>query len=183
MTLDINAADIPRGTAVLLHPHPDFGGNRLHPFIEALFIRLPRAGVNAIRFDFPSSDVGAAREDAIAAIDGGTDRWPQLPVVLAGYSFGAAIAATIDTQQVAGGYLLAPPGAALLDAAIGRDPRPKVIVVPEHDQFSPPEAVASAVVGWEATTVTIVPNADHFLVGAIEPIVEPALGWIGRLTR
>ena len=80
--------------------------------------------------------------------------------------------------------LLAPPVAMLAEAPIGPDPRPKRIVVPALDQFSPPDAIEHVVNQWETTTVTVttVPNADHFL-GAVEPFVDHALGWIDRMTR
>jgi alpha/beta superfamily hydrolase len=173
----MNAAADARGLAVLLHPHPQFGGNRFHPFIEALFRRLPGISVSAIRFDFSSAETIPAREEVVASIDDGAAQSPQLPVILAGYSFGAGIAAGIDDERIAGWYLLAPPSAMLSASNIGDDPRAKEIVVPEHDQFSPPATVAQVVEGWEHTTVTTVPNADHFL-GAVQPIVDRALRWI-----
>jgi uncharacterized protein len=181
MSLETNTADEPRGVAVLLHPHPHFGGNRFHPFIEALFRRLPDIAVSAIRFDFTSAEPSAASQQVVAALDEGAARWPELATVLVGYSFGADIAAGIDDGRIAGWYLLAPPSAMLSAATIGNDPRPKALVVPELDQFSPPAVVAPLVAEWETTTVTTVPNANHFL-GAVRPIVEDALQWIETVT-
>lgn len=177
MVLEVNAAADARGLAVLLHPHPQFGGNRFHPFIEGLFRRLPDVSVSAIRFDFSSAETIPAREEVVAAIDEGAAPRPQLPVILAGYSFGAGIAAGIGDERILGWYLLAPPSAMLSASHLGDDPRPKEIAVPEHDQFSPRATVAHVVEGWEHTTVTTVPQADHFL-GAVPPIVDSALRWI-----
>jgi uncharacterized protein len=181
MVLDMNSADEARGFAVLLHPHPHFGGTRFHPFIAALFRRLPDIAVSAIRFDFSSAELPAASQDVVAAIDEGAARWPQLPAILAGYSFGAGIAAGIGDERIAGWYLLAPPSATLSVATIANDSRPKAVVVPERDQFSPPSVVADVVAGWENTTVTTVPDADHFL-GPVQPIVDDALRWIEGIT-
>jgi uncharacterized protein len=181
MGTEMNVAEEARALAVLLHPHPHFGGNRFHPFIEALFRRLPDMAVTAIRFDFSSAEPSVAREEVVASLNEGSTRWPHLPVVLAGYSFGAGIAAGVDDERIAGWYLLAPPTAMLAAAPIGPDPRPKGIVVPELDQFSPPAAVELAVTGWEATTVTTMPNADHFL-GSVPPFVDDALRWVDRVT-
>jgi uncharacterized protein len=181
MAIEVNVAgeatDTPTALAVLLHPHPHFGGNRFHPFIEALFRHLPEVGVTAIRFDFSSAEPPAATAEVVAAINEGSTRWPQLPVVLVGYSFGAGIAAGVDDERIAGWYLLAPPVAMLAETPIGPDPRPKRIVVPAFDQFSPPDAIEHVVNQWQTTTVTTVPNADHFL-GAVAPFVDDALGWI-----
>jgi alpha/beta superfamily hydrolase len=174
---EMNIAQKATALAVLLHPHPDFGGNRFHPFIHGLFHRLPDAAVTAIRFDFSTAQPGAAHDEVLSSMDEASARWPELPVVLAGYSFGAGIAASIADERIAGWYLLAPPAAMLSAGLIGDDRRPKVIAVPQFDQFSPPDAIAHAVAGWETTSVTTVPNADHFL-GAVQPIVDEALHWI-----
>jgi len=180
MVVDINAADAPSACAVLLHPHPDYGGDRFHPLIDQLFARLPGRSVSAIRFDFSTSAPGAARDDVIAAMDVGTQHWPQLPVVVAGYSFGAGIAATVDDQRIAGWLLVAPPSAMLAQATIGGDSRPKMVVVPEDDQYSPPEAVAQVIRGWASTSMSTLAGADHFL-GPVEPVVEHAVSWIRSL--
>jgi uncharacterized protein len=177
---EVNTAHEVRALAVLLHPHPDFGGNRFHPFIEGLFRGLPESGVTAIRFDFSSVEPSAAHDEALAALDEGSTRWPQRPVVLVGYSFGAGVAAGLGDERINGWYLLAPQAPILAAAPIGHDPRPKGIAVPEFDQFSPPAAIRDVASGWENTTVTTVANADHFL-GAVSPIVDGALHWIDAL--
>jgi alpha/beta superfamily hydrolase len=181
VAVEMNIADEATGLAVLLHPHPHFGGNRFHPFIDGLFRRLPDVAVTAIRFDFASAEPPAARQEVVAALDQASARWTELPVFLVGYSFGAGIAAEIADRRIAGWYLLAPPTAMLSGATIGGDPRPKAIVVPEHDQFSPPASIAHAVAEWAGTTVTTLPDADHFLgrTGAVE---DDALHWIEGMT-
>jgi len=178
----MNIADDAEGLAVLLHPHPHFGGNRFHPFIDGLFRRLPDLAVTAIRFDFASAEPPAARQEVVAALDEAFSRWTELPVFLVGYSFGAGIAAEVADRRIAGWYLLAPPEAMLSAATIGGDPRPKAIVVPEYDQFSPPATIAHAVAVWEGTTVTTLPDADHFL-GQTGPVVDDALRWIEGMAQ
>jgi uncharacterized protein len=175
---DINAPDQPHGLCVLVHPHPDFGGNRFHPFIDTMFSRLPEVTVAALRFDFSSSDSSVAQKEVLSAIDQASTSWPGLPIVLAGYSFGAGIAANTADERIAAWYLLAPPTATLSSAAIGKDPRPKAIVVPERDQFFPLEAAREEVSEWMTTTITVAPDVDHF-VRRVDPIVDGALEWIG----
>jgi alpha/beta superfamily hydrolase len=177
---DVNAPENPRGIGVLLHPHPDFGGDRFHPFIDGLFQRLPGAGVAALRFDFSSADTADARQEVVAAVDTGTTRWPGCPVVLVGYSFGTRVACGIDDQRIAAWYLLGPQRSALVDAAIGPDPRPKALVVPELDQFCRPAVVADCVADWVATTITVLPGTDHFL-GVVDPVVTDALTWVATV--
>jgi alpha/beta superfamily hydrolase len=177
MTSDVNPAAHPHGVAVLLHPHPDYGGNRFHPFVNGLYSRLPAADITSVRFDFSSSDATAARKETLDTLDLASTCSPGVPIVLAGYSFGAGIAASVDDGRIVGWYLLAPPAASLADAAIGADPRSKMIVVPEHDQFSPRPLVERTVSEWAATSVTAARGVDHFL-GDVGPIVDDALQWI-----
>jgi len=172
------AADA-RAAAVLLHPHPSFGGNRHNNVIEALYRALPAAGVTAVRFDFSSADVAEAAAEAIEALDQTTTR----PLVLIGYSFGADIAASISDPRLAGWLLVAPPlqMVPMADLGAARDPRPKRVLVPEHDQFSPPAKTRPAVDGWLATTIEVIPGADHFLSGATDMVVVQALGWLDAI--
>lgn len=174
--------------AVLAHPHPHYGGDRFHPFVDGMFEALPKAGVAAVRFDFSSADPGTARAEIVAAIDHGVEearaadgRDEPPRAVLCGYSFGAAMAAGIDDPRVAGWYLLAPPVVMLGGAAIGADHRPKIIVVPAHDQFSSPAAVADVTDAWRSTEVTVLDGADHSLVGAIARVVDDGCAWIAAL--
>jgi alpha/beta superfamily hydrolase len=181
VVLDESRAADASAFVVLLHPHPNYGGNRFHPFIDGMFRRLPGVSVNAIRFDFSSADDVRAHKEVLAAIDQGADRWPALPAILVGYSFGAGIAAAVEDDRISGWYLLAPPLVMLAKATIGEVPRPKALVIPEYDQFSPPDAVAEEVADWQPpTTVTTAPGADHFL-GLVDPVVQAALTWIGQL--
>lgn len=175
---DFAAVGPPHGIAVLLHPHPRFGGDRFHPIVAALFERLPPAGIAAVRFDFSSADPESAIAETVATIDAATNRWPGPPVVLAGYSFGAGIAALVDDTRVAGWYLVAPQVSLLARAMIGPDPRPKALAVPEHDQFSPPDDVQQAVAGWMATTTTTIAGADHYLWDAIASVVDGVVTWV-----
>jgi alpha/beta superfamily hydrolase len=52
-----------------------------------------------------------------------------------------------------------------LAVAAGADTRPTLLIVPEHDEFRPPDAAREATSGWTATTIEVVAGADHFLVG------------------
>ena len=158
--------------AVLLHPHPDMGGNRFNHVVESLYRGLPAAGIGALRFDFSSSDMDVAVAEARAAIDAA----PTGRLVLVGYSFGTMVASRIVDERVVGWFLVAPP-IDQVDPAIGDDPRPKALATPEHD-FSPPAHVADVTAGWTATERHVVPGTDHFLAGAMPGVVDQVVAWI-----
>ena len=179
--VEINAAADANGAALLLHPHPGMGGNRLHPFIDGLFGRLPGIGVTAARFDFSSDDVSVAAEEALVAITEVDARQPGLPIVVAGYSFGAAVATRVFDDRVVGWYLLAPPADALAATAIGFLPKPKAVVVPDRDQYSPPQTIAPAISRWQATDASTLPHVDHFLAGGLEAVIESGSQWIAEV--
>ncbi len=172
LAYDLTPRDPAAATAVLLHPHPDFGGNRFHPVVDLLHRSLP---ITTIRFDFSSSAIPAARAELLEAID----LAPTPAVVLFGYSFGAEVALGVADPRVLGWFAVAPPllgDPGLLAAAT--DPRPKRLAVPEHDQFSPPERATEVTSAWPAATVVTIAGADHFLVGRADAVLAAALAWL-----
>jgi hypothetical protein len=178
MAGDVHTADEALGVAVLLHPHPDFGGNRFHPFIDGLFRRLPEVAVSAVRFDFTSAERPRFERRS----------WPpSMPRPSNGRSFRSSWPATpsgpasrrVSTTNGSGvGTCWHRPPPCCPPPLSGATPRPKALAVPEYDHFSPPEIIADVVAGWATTTVTTVPNTDHFL-GVVRPMVDAALDWIG----
>src|SRR5207253_11400475 len=96
----------PWAGVVLLHPHPDYGGDQHNAVITALFDALHAAGAAAFRFDFASSDVAACARQAVSAID---DLPADVPVAVVGYSFGGVVAAQVADARVAAWALVAAP--------------------------------------------------------------------------
>ena len=174
--------------AVLAHPHPLHGGNMRSIVIGALFDGLPAAGVAALRFNFRGvgqsegahDDGRGERLDVAAAIEALHEIVEGLPLVLAGWSFGADIALTVDDARHQGWFAVAPPlrHVGIDRAAAATDTRPKLLAVPEHDQFRAPGSAREVTDGWTNTRIEVVPGADHFLVGRTERVVELALGFL-----
>jgi uncharacterized protein len=161
-----------------LHPHPDLGGDRFNPVVDAVFRAAVGRGWAAIRPDLSSSDLAVAGAEAADALMRLPDR---LPVTVIGYSFGAVVACGLVDPRITGWVLLAPPFGALFDgttAAIGPDPRPKLVLAATHDQYSPPARVAEATAAWRATESHQIAGADHFLAGATGRVAERACDWI-----
>jgi alpha/beta superfamily hydrolase len=158
--------------AVLLHPHPSYGGDQHNVVITALWRALGDAGARVVRFDFASADVDACVAQAVAAID---SLPPDAPVAMVGYSFGGIVASRVLDQRVAAWVLVAAP---VLDGPIGGDPRPKLVLVPAHDQFLTPADARRALVDWQATTVEEVALADHFLHGVTGAVAARVVDWL-----
>lgn len=177
-----------RAAAVLAHPHPLNGGDMHSTVVDALFHGLASEGVAVVRFNFRG--VGRStgvhgrgvdeRLDVEAAVDALAERFPEAPLSLAGWSFGADVALTVVDERVASWFLVAPPLAVVPLEHMGAAgvPRPKRLVVPEHDEFRPPEAARAAAAGWVHTEIEVVPGASHFLVGRTADVVARATAFL-----
>lgn len=165
----------PGAAVVLAHPHPAHGGSMRSLVTSELFGALPGLGVAALRFNFRGvGDSGGTHEggeperlDVSAAIGVMARLVPGVPLVVSGWSFGADVSLAVDDPVLTGWFAVAPPlrilPAGLLVAS--GDPRPKVLAIPEHDQFNPPERCAEKTIGWVNTRREVVAGGDHFLVG------------------
>jgi alpha/beta superfamily hydrolase len=193
VVLDAEAV-VPAGAwaaAVVCHPHPLYGGDMHNNVVDALVRALSGAGVAAIRFDFRGvgrsggehGEGETERLDVVAAIDAATPLAGDGPVLLAGYSFGAAVALSVADPRLEGWFAVAPPLAMPRRTPLiaSSDHRPKLIQAPDHDQFTPPAAMQEAVAGWAATTVEVVPMADHFMAGATGIVGERAVAFARQL--
>jgi alpha/beta superfamily hydrolase len=153
------------------------GGDRFNPVVDALWRAAGGAAWAAVRFDLSSSDPAVAVAEATEALD----LLPPAPTVaLVGYSFGSTVAARLTDPRVDRWVLVAPPLVHVPadGLAAGAEERPKLLLVPSHDQFCPPDAAADAVAGWAATTVEPVEGADHFLAGATSRVADRVRDWL-----
>ena len=125
----------------------------------------------------------AERLDAQAAIDALAGRLPpDVPLVLAGWSFGADVALSVHDSRLAGWLAIAGPQAYCRDLdELAEDPRPKLLALAGHDEIRSAEDVAAAVADWSNTTVAIVPGASHFFVGATDKLVVLARDFVSRV--
>jgi alpha/beta superfamily hydrolase len=188
---ELRVPDAPWAAAVLAHPHPQHGGNMRSIVPGALFDALPAEGVAALRFNFRGvgrSEGGfgegrAERQDVVAAIDVLAAITEGLPLIVAGWSFGADTALAVADARLAGWCCMAPPlrFGKVEEMAAAHDLRPKLLVVPQFDQFRDPASAAEATNGWANTRIEVVPGADHFFVGRIDRVPPLVLGFLGEL--
>ena len=178
---DLARVDGAAAGVVLTHPHPLYGGDRFNPIVDTLFGMLPAAGLSTIRFDFRGvnesegthDDGDSERLDVAAAVELLAFVDPDAPVWLVGYSFGALVALNVVDPRVVGWIAIAPPLAAFPGRTLAAtDHRPKLLLVPQHDQYSPPATTAEIIEPWQATEMRTIDSCDHFLVGRVRPIAE-----------
>ncbi len=177
LTADVALADgDSAGGVVVCHPHPQYGGNRLNPVVDAVFRHLPTIGFTALRFDFRSAFDGGIgeRNDVIAALDA-LDDYGVGRLAVVGYSFGAAVALNTVDRRITAVVAIAPP-LSMIDVD---PPSPPVLVVcPEHDQFTAPDAARPVVARWPRAELVVVESADHFVAGQTSWIAETIGDWL-----
>jgi alpha/beta superfamily hydrolase len=158
--------------------------------IGALFAALPEAGVACLRFNFRGvegsegafDDGRAERLDIVAALDVLHPITEGMPLVLAGWSFGADTSLAVADDRPAGWFAVAPPLRREGDYTAATDPRPKLVAVPEHDQFRSPDSARPLLRDWVNTRMEVVKGADHFLVGRTDKAVELFLSFLKTLS-
>lgn len=179
---DLVTATRPWAGAVVCHPHPAYGGDRHNPVVDRIFHSLAATGATVLRFDFrPGGDgSGTEQHDVLAGVDRVASRLPPgLPLWLIGYSFGADIALSVGDPRVTGWAAVAPPlHFGPPPRAAAADERPVLVVAAERDRFSPPGRLREATASWPHATLTVVPGADHFLVGAADQVADVVVAWL-----
>ena len=179
-----------RGAAVVCHPHPLYGGDRFNPVVQAVADACITAGLATLRFDFRGVNLSEGTHgegktehlDVLAALEFVAQQRDDGILLLAGYSFGSMMALAVADPSVSAWLAVAPPiGMIPTPPASARDPRPKHLLVPEHDQYSPPAATSAATTDWTNTTMSTIAMGDHFLAGRLSEVGNQAAAFIAAL--
>ena len=167
-------AGAPRGTVVVCHPHPQHGGTMDNKVVQTLARAVVALGWRSVRFNFRG--IGASQgawgdgvgetEDALAVIaafaaDGS-------PFMLAGFSFGAYVAAQAATRLDAGAR---PQRMVLVGPSTERQqmasvPADTVVIHGETDDVVP----LAATLAWarpQSLPVIVLPGVGHFFHGQL----------------
>lgn len=170
-----------RGLALVHHPNPVEGGTLDNKVAHTLAKVMFALGYAAVRFNFRgtgdsdgSFDGGEGETaDALAALAHGRARVGDLPVVLAGFSFGAFVAARVAT-------LVAAERVVLVGPAVGRFPvgdvAPDAIVIHGEDDDVVPLADVLAWARPQALPVTVFPGCGHFFHGRLPQLARVIAG-------
>ena len=65
--------------------------------------------------------------------------------------------------------------------AVAHDPRPKQLVLGQHDEFRDPDSVIAETAAWTATEIEVIAGASHFFVGRTDRVVAAALAFVDRI--
>jgi alpha/beta superfamily hydrolase len=179
--------------ALVCHPHPLYGGTLHNKVVFHTMKALNSFGYPVLRFNFRGAglsqgdhDHGTGEvEDVRTALDW-LDREFHLPLILAGFSFGAAVGLRVacPDQRVRAVIGLGLPVAAIDERTYEFEflkvcAKPKLFASGDRDQFGPRaklEEVVRAIPGPKK--LVIVPGADHFFEGRLREMREAIEAWI-----
>ena len=166
-----------RGIALIGHPNPVQGGTKDNKVVTTLAKTLYGLGHVAIRPNFRG--VGASTgqfdhgvgetQDLLAVARWAQARYGELPLVLAGFSFGAFVQTRVAREQ-------APQQLILVGPAVNRFPAETVpantlVIHGEHDDVVP----LAAVLDWarpQQLPIVVVPGGEHFFHGRLHLLAQ-----------
>jgi len=182
--------------ALVCHPHP-LGGGTLHNKVvyhAMKTLNAPSWGFRfpVLRFNFRGAGLSDGMHhgseevaDVLAAINFLENEYA-LPILVAGFSFGAAMALEACTKTGADVRAIAALG--LPTHAEGRSYRysflahmskPKLFLSGDQDQFAPPLELEEIVrQASEPKHMVLVPGADHFFAGQLSQMQDALAAWL-----
>jgi alpha/beta superfamily hydrolase len=168
----------PRLLALVCHPHPQYGGTLHNKVVFRVAKAAVHLGIPALRFNFRGvgESQGAfaggigERDDVRAALDYLQIRFPQAPVCLMGFSFGAEVGLAVGAVDPRVCVLvgLGVPGSTWDWSFLTGVSKPKLIVQGTRDRFGPREQVQALFdVLADPKRIHWVEGADHFFTGRL----------------
>jgi len=167
----------PRGFAVICHPHPLYGGTMQNKVVHTLARACRECGMASLRFNFRgiggsagSYDEGRGEVDDVLAVTAwGRARWPQLPLTLAGFSFGAMISLRAAMQASPARLISVAPAVAHVQyASASRPDCPWLIVQGDADELVNVQDVRAFAARFESPPRLVeLPGVDHFFHGRL----------------
>lgn len=180
----------PSALAVVCHPHPLYHGTMRNKVVHTLARTANRLGAPAVRFNFRG--VGASdgawdegrgeTADALAVIGWARARWPDVPLWLAGFSFGAYVALRAAPEaRPAALVTVAPP---VQRFPLGEAPEPGcpwLVVQGEADELVDyREVLAWAESRADRPRIESLPETSHFFHGRLGLLQEVVTNFLAE---
>jgi len=179
----------PREAAVVCHPHPQFGGTMHNKVVYRLARGLRKAGCVVLRFNYRGVNLSEGEyddgigetDDARVALRELERRYLGLPLLAAGFSFGARVALRLASQEAGVARVIAagfPTRIAERDFAY-QVHVPKHFIHSTHDEFGPRPALQEFFASLpEPKSLEWIEAGDHFFRDALD-VFEAAVEKIG----
>lgn len=191
--LDMPADVDPVAQAVVCHPHPVHGGTLQNKVAHTLARSFVGSEISAIRFNFRgvgnsegSFDNGHGEVgDVLAVVDWMREDAPELPLWLAGFSFGAAMAVRAAIECRPDGLISVAPAVSRFAVNLQEQPNcPWLIVQGDNDELVDVEETISWVNGLDpGPELAVFPETEHFFHGKLVLLRNTVEDFVQRNTR
>ncbi len=181
--------------ALVCHPHPVFGGTLHNKVVFHTMKALSHFGFPVLRFNFRGAGLSHGEhdngrgevEDVLAALDW-LDREFHLPVVLAGFSFGAAVGLRAACPEprvkalIGLGLPVAPiEGRSYSFRFLEDCLKPKLFVSGSQDIFGPAPLLEHTIESSaDPKALVRIEKADHFFAGKLHELRDVIQDWIPK---
>jgi len=166
-----------RGIALIAHPHPLYGGTMDNKVVTTLAKTFSRLGLAAFRLNFRGVGQSAGEfdqgigetEDMLALAGHARGELGNLPVLLAGFSFGGYVQTRVLGHLEAQRLVLVAPAVKRFD--VGAVPSDTLVIHGERDDVVP----LADVLDWarpQSLPITVVPGAGHFFHGQLNLLAQ-----------
>ncbi len=181
-------------TVLLCHPHPLYGGTLHNKVVYHAMKTFTSLGLPVLRFNFRGAgrsegvhDAGQGeQQDVRAGLDWLAAAYP-LPIIAAGFSFGAHLALRVGCAdaRVCSLVSLGTPIAAadrLYTYDFLRDcTKAKLFLSGTVDPFGPVDQVEAALADVPGKQSSWIPDADHFFTGRLDQMQQVLRAWTATL--
>jgi alpha/beta superfamily hydrolase len=183
--------------AVVCHPHPRYGGTLHNKVVFHTMKALNSFGFPVLRFNFRGTGLSEGEhahgicevDDVRAALDWIESEYT-LPIIFAGFSFGAAVGvrAAYDDDRVraliALGLPAVPVEGRIYDFEFLRAcTKPKLFVSGSRDTFGPPGKLEALVDSFaDPKKLVRIEAGDHFFAGRLREMRETIEMWLRETT-
>jgi alpha/beta superfamily hydrolase len=169
-----------RGIALIAHPHPLFGGTLENKVVHTLakaFIELDyvalRPNLRGAGKSQGSFDEGKGEtQDMLAVAEYANSQFGNLPLLLAGFSFGAFVQSRVIKRLPVEKLVLVAPAVERFD--VGTVPANTLVIHGDQDEVVP----LAAVLAWarpQQLQVIVLPGAGHFFHGRLLQLKQTVL--------
>jgi hypothetical protein len=184
----------PTMAAVVCHPHPLFGGTMHNKVVYQAAKSLDALGLAVLRFNFRGTGLSEGkhdrgegeRGDVRAALDFLAAEFPNIPLLVAGFSFGCWVGLRTGCED-ARVKLLIGLGAPVNNSDFSyltRCEKPKLFVHGSNDIYGDADKVREMVSSLPGENrLVVVEEADHFFVGKLDQVDRAITDWVsGKLS-
>jgi alpha/beta superfamily hydrolase len=177
--------------ALVCHPHPLFGGTMHNKVVYQAAKSLDALGLPVLRFNFRGTGTSEGkhdrgegeRGDVRAALDFLAAEFPNIPLLVTGFSFGCWVGLRAGCED-AGVTSLIGLGAPVNNADfsyLAKCAKPKLFVQGANDIYGAVDNLKTLVASLPGENkLVVVEDADHFFVGKLDQVDRAIVDWMSE---